>query len=188
MIRRLDVGRAWFVPAHRHRDDRGWFQEWFRRSSLAEDTGFDFRPVQANISLSASGVVRGIHYSVAAEGQGKLVTVLRGAIDDYVIDLVEGSATFGQWERVRLTADEGGAVLLDPHMGHAFQALEDDTVVSYLVSAEYNPEAELAITPLCPTVAIDWHHGTPLVLSDRDRAAPDLVSRLRERELPGRAS
>ena len=139
----LDISGAWLINGHRFADERGWFQEWFKYSALFDATGVQFAPVQANISRSAAGVIRGIHYSTAEHGQGKLVTVMAGEVDDYVIDLRPGSPTFGQWRRVRLSSDNGNALLLDPHLGHAFQARTDDTVVSYLVTAEFDPEAEV---------------------------------------------
>jgi len=170
----LGIAGAWLIRGSRHVDDRGWFQEWYRGSSLASETGCEFRPVQANISRSARGVIRGIHYSVAPEGQAKLVTVMHGEVDDYVVNLDPNSPTFGQWVRVSLSAETGDAVLISAHMGHAFQALTDGTVVSYLVSAEFNPRAEKGITPLCPTVGIEWRPDLPALLSDKDRSAPRL--------------
>jgi dTDP-4-dehydrorhamnose 3,5-epimerase len=162
------------VELPRFSDDRGWFQEWFKSSRYAQEIGVDFRPVQANISKSCAGTVRGIHYSIAPKGQGKLVTVMSGAIDDYIVDIRRGSPTFGQWRRVRLEESSARAVLIDPHLGHAFQALADDTVVSYLVTEEYNPEMELGINPLCRDISIDWSTTVQFLVSDKDTAAPTL--------------
>ena len=168
------ISGAWMVELPRFRDDRGWFQEWFKLSRYAQEIGVDFRPVQANISKSCTGTVRGIHYSIAPKGQGKLVTVMSGAIDDYIVDVRRGSPTFGQWRRVRLEESSARAVLIDPHLGHAFQALTDDTVVSYLVTEEYNPTAELGINPLCTDLAVSWSADLPLLISEKDSSAPGL--------------
>jgi dTDP-4-dehydrorhamnose 3,5-epimerase len=168
----------------RHADERGWFQEWFRSSHLSAACGVKFRPVQANISRSRRGTVRGIHYSIAAEGQAKLVTVLAGEIDDYVVDIRPGSRTFGRWIRRRLTADNGRAMFISAHLGHAFHAHSDDTVVAYLVSAEYNPAVEHSITPFCPRLAIDWPDASGLVVKESDRNAPDLDGQLAAGHLP----
>ena len=170
----LDIKGAWTVEPLRHRDNRGWFQEWFKHSVLLAETGLDFAPVQANISHSARGTIRGIHYSTAQIGQAKLVTVLAGEIDDYIIDIRPTSPTFGQWRRVRLSAENGQSVLLSPHMGHAFHALADNTMVNYLVSAEYNPEAEKGITPMCPHLAINWVGTGTYLIAPKDEAAPNL--------------
>lgn len=180
----LNISGAWLVEPKRHADTRGWFQEWFKQSEIERQVGFEFAPVQANISHSARGTIRGIHYSTAQAGQAKLVTVLNGEIDDYVIDIRPNSPTFGQWQRVRLSADNGMSVLLSEHMGHAFHALLDGTVVNYLVSAEYNPAAEKGITPLCPHLAIDWADTGTFLLAPKDEEAPNLLEQREAGLLP----
>lgn len=174
-LEQLSITGAWVIHLNRFGDDRGWFQEWFKTSALADSEGPTFVPVQANTSRSAAGVIRGIHYSVASQGQGKLVTVMRGAIDDYVIDVRVGSPTFGQWEKISLSEDVPKAVLIDPHLAHAFQALTDDTVVSYLVTAEFDPENEKAISPFCPTINISWAVDLAANVSEKDLGAPHLA-------------
>jgi dTDP-4-dehydrorhamnose 3,5-epimerase len=183
-ITQVEIGGAWHIAAKRFSDERGWFQEWFKKSELSQVIDFDFSPLQANISHSQKGVIRGIHYSIADKGQAKLVTVMHGSIDDYVIDINPSSENFGKWTRVRLTAHEGNALLLPPHAGHAFQALEDDTTVCYLVTAEFNPEMEKGISPLCKTVNIDWAPDSPQILSPKDINAPNLQQVLLDDALP----
>jgi dTDP-4-dehydrorhamnose 3,5-epimerase len=175
-ITELGIAGAWIIDPQRHGDDRGWFQEWFKQSELESECGFHFAPVQANISKSARGTIRGVHYSSAEIGQAKLVTVLSGAIDDYVIDVRPSSPTFGKWERVFLSAENGRSVLLSSFLGHAFHALADDTVVNYLVSAEYNPVKELGVSPFCPHLAIEWADTGGYSVAPKDNAAPDLLS------------
>lgn len=178
------IAGSWLLSPVRYADDRGWFQEWFRRSAVAEVCGYDFAPVQANISHSRRGTIRGIHYSIAPEGQAKLVTVLAGEIDDYVVDIRPQSPTFGRWVRRRLSAENGAAMLISAHLGHAFHALVDGTVVAYLVSAEYNPTAEHAITPFCAHLGIDWPDAGDHVVTDKDRNAPDLHAQRDAGRLP----
>ena len=180
----LDVPGAWLLSSKKFEDNRGWFQEWFKHSVFKNAINYDFVPVQANISYSSAGTIRGIHYSTAPEGQGKLVTVMHGEIDDYAIDLNPQSATFGKWTRVRLNADNRQSLLLGPHMGHAFQALQPNTVVSYLVTAEFNPEAEKGITPFCSTIGIEWSQECAPVVSPKDIEAPDLPAQQLAGNLP----
>lgn len=183
-ITELSIGGAWKIDITRYPDNRGWFQEWFKKSELQAHINFDFSAVQANISKSAAGVIRGIHYSIAPQGQAKLVTVMSGAIDDYVVDINPKSPTFGGWERVHISADQGTAVLLSPHMGHAFQALTADTVVSYIVTAEFNPGMEKGITPMCPYVAIEWTAKPAAIISAKDLQAPQLITQRDSGNLP----
>jgi dTDP-4-dehydrorhamnose 3,5-epimerase len=183
-LSKSSIEGAWLIAPVRHSDERGWFQEWFKKSEVENQIGFAFEPVQLNISHSQQGVVRGIHYSIAAEGQAKLVTVMAGEIDDYVIDLRLGSPTLGQWERLRLSSSVGNSVLLGPNLAHAFQCVSNEATICYAVSAEFNPQAEKAINPLCPTLNIDWNKNFPLLLSPKDEGAPNLDQQNRAGLLP----
>lgn len=183
-LSKTSIEGAWLVEPVRHSDQRGWFQEWFKRSEVERQIGFSFEPVQINISHSQRGVTRGIHYSIAKEGQAKLVTVLSGEIDDYAIDVRPGSPTFGKWERIRLSSDIGNSVLLGPNLAHAFQCVSDNATVCYAVSAEFNLAVEKAISPLCPTINISWDKGLPLLLSPKDTSAPNLEQQISAGLLP----
>jgi dTDP-4-dehydrorhamnose 3,5-epimerase len=178
------INGAWIVNPVRHGDDRGWFQELFKNSTVKEATGFNFSPVQINVSHSSQGVVRGIHYSIAQEGQAKYVSVIDGEIDDYIIDVRTGSPTFGQWQRVRLSSAIGNSVLLGSNLAHAFQAVSSRATVCYAVTAEFNPKSEKAINPFCPQLAIAWDSSIPALLSPTDKAAPSLEDQLRNSNLP----
>ena len=170
----LSIHGAWLLQSRVFADDRGTFSEWFKSSLLTELTGESFLPVQANVSVSNAGVIRGIHYSLGPHGQAKLVTVLRGSILDVAIDVRTGSPTFGKYESVVMTAGDGQTMFLRHDMAHAFQALEDNTVVSYLISTEYSPADEREISPMCPTLNIQWTKNLSVVLSEKDQIAPDL--------------
>ena len=173
----LSIHGAWLLQSRVFADDRGSFSEWFKSSLLTDLTGESFEPVQANVSVSNAGVIRGIHYSLAPLGQAKLVTVLRGSILDVAIDVRVGSPTFGQYESAVMVAGDGQTMFLRHDMAHAFQALEDDTVVSYLVSSEYSPTDEKEISPMCSTLNIQWSNKHEKLLSEKDRIAPDLLQR-----------
>ena len=180
----LGIEGAWVIESPVHVDDRGFFTEWFKWSFIEETTGINFVPVQANLSKSGKGVVRGIHYSLAPQGQAKLVTVVSGAIVDYIVDIRIGSSTYGDYEKIHLLAGTGKSILIDPHLGHAFESLEDDTTVSYLVSSEYSPNDEKEITPLCATLNISWTYNSDLRLSKKDTTAPNLKQLEDSRHLP----
>lgn len=173
-LSKSSIEGAWLIDPVRHGDERGWFQEWFKKSEIEKQIGFSFEPVQLNVSHSQQGVVRGIHYSVATEGQAKYVTAMSGEIDDYIIDVRPGSPTFGQWDRVRLSSTIGNSVLLGSNLAHAFQCVSAEATVCYAVSAEFNPLAEKAITPLCHSLNIQWSNNFPILLSPKDEAAPSL--------------
>ena len=117
-------------------------------------------------------------------GQAKLVTVLCGSILDVAIDARVGSPTFGQHESAELHAGDGQTMFLRSDMAHAFQALEDNTVVSYLVSSEYSPTDEKEISPMCSTLNIQWSKNLQIVLSEKDRIAPNITQQSAANLLP----
>jgi dTDP-4-dehydrorhamnose 3,5-epimerase len=180
----LSISGTWLIKSRRFEDDRGWFQEWFKQSVIEEHTDFKFTPVQTNISQSAAGSIRGIHYSLAPEGQGKIITVMSGTIDDVIIDIHPSSPTFGKWEKIRLSAESGDSILIGPHLGHAFQALENNTIVSYLVTSEFNPAAENGISPFCPIIGIEWDSTITPLVSQKDMDAPSLADQQKIGNLP----
>ena len=183
--RPLGIAGAYEVRNIVHGDDRGEFAEWFRFDTIEQQTGYRFPVRQANVSRSQKGVVRGIHFCQIPPGQAKLVTCMTGRILDVVVDVRDGSETFGQWKAVELTASERNGMLLPVGVGHAFVALEDNTTVCYLVSDVYTPSREFGIHPLDPELGIDYHLPVDqLLLSPKDQEAPSLQEALEQGLLP----
>ncbi|WP_213450184.1 dTDP-4-dehydrorhamnose 3,5-epimerase family protein [Rhizomonospora bruguierae] len=170
-IRQLGVEGAWEITPQQHGDTRGTFLEAYRYDRLAEAVGHPLRLAQANLSISARGVVRGIHFADVPPGQAKYATCARGAVLDVIVDIRVGSPTFGRWEAVRLDDVDRKAVYIAEGLGHGFCALTDDATLSYLCSTTYNPTGEHTVNPLDPELGIEWPIERPL-LSDRDAAAP----------------
>jgi len=184
-IRELDVPDAFEVTPKQISDDRGVFLEWYRHDRLAELVGHALELRQANTSVSRRGVVRGIHFADIPPGQAKYVTVAHGAVLDYVVDIRVGSPRFGQWDSVLLDSTDRKAVYLPEGVGHAFVALTDDAVVSYLVSDVYSPGREHGLTPLDPEIALSFPaEAGELVLSPKDTTAPTLEQALADDLLP----
>lgn len=183
-IKPLSIAGAWSVTPKVHGDVRGSFAEWFRVDQLEDIAGFRFSPVQGNISRSAKGVVRGIHYADVPPGQAKYVMPVSGSIIDFVVDIRVGSPTFGQWDSVTLHSERREAILHEPGLGHAFVALDDETTVTYLVTDVFRPEREHGINPLDPEIGLVFPAGLELLLSDKDTAAPSLAEALAASALP----
>jgi dTDP-4-dehydrorhamnose 3,5-epimerase len=175
-IGELSIPGAYTFSPAQHRDDRGVFLEWYRFEGIEERDGAPLVVRQGNLSVSARGVVRGIHFAHVPPGQAKYVTVVSGAALDFVIDLRVGSPTFGRWDSVRLDDVDRRAVYLPAGLGHAFVALNDSTVVCYLASEVFAPERELSINPLDPEIGLTFPEGLDLIVSDRDRDAPSLAA------------
>jgi dTDP-4-dehydrorhamnose 3,5-epimerase len=183
-IRPLSIGGAFEVTPRQFPDDRGVFLESFRGDRLAEHLGHRPDVVQTNVSVSARGTVRGIHFADVPPSQAKYVTALSGALVDFVVDIRVGSPTFGQWESVLLDTVDRRGVYLAEGLGHAFVALEDDTTAMYLCSAAYDPVREHGIHPLDPEVGLTLPDGLEPLLSPKDGAAPSLAEARAQGLLP----
>ncbi|HET7659063.1 MAG TPA: dTDP-4-dehydrorhamnose 3,5-epimerase [Oryzihumus sp.] len=181
-IRPLRVEGAFVSRPQQFHDDRGVFLESFRADRLAEAIGHEMRILQTNVSVSSRGTVRGIHFADVPPSQAKYVTALSGSFIDFVVDIREGSPTFGQWDSVLLDTEDRQAIYIGEGLGHALCALEDNSTVMYLCSATYAPGREHGITPLDPEVGLQFPEGLEPLLSAKDAAAPTLAE-ARERGL-----
>jgi len=180
----IGIGGAWtFTPAV-HRDDRGYFLEWFRAGELSGSLGYWPETAQANCSVSRRGVIRGIHFATVPPGQAKYVTCVSGAVLDVVVDIRVGSPSYGRWEAVPLDDRSRRAVFLSAGLGHAFTALSDEATVIYLCSTPYSPGGEHGVHPLDPGIGIEWPADAEPMLSPKDAAAPTLEEARRAGLLP----
>jgi len=184
----LGIEGAWLAESPVWRDDRGFFREWFKREEIFSKTGIDFSAQQANISVSNKGVIRGIHYSLAPEGQAKWITCVTGSIIDVIVDIRPNSPTYKKVEYINLKGNESRSLLIGEGLGHGFIALEDGTSLSYLLSSPYLPEAEFEIVPTDETLKVNWLRELDgefgIVLSLKDAQAPTLEDRRVQGKLP----
>lgn len=183
-IEHLRVVDAASLTPRLHADPRGAFLEWYTAASMGEAFGAPLDLAQANCSISARGVLRGIHFADVPPGQAKYVTCVAGSVLDVVVDLRVGSPTFGVWDAVLLDTVDRRAVFIPEGLGHAFMSLEDGSTVVYLCSTPYTPGAEHEVYPLDPDIGIDWPAGIEPLLSDKDRAAPTLAQAVESGLLP----
>ncbi|KAB8316069.1 dTDP-4-dehydrorhamnose 3,5-epimerase [Tolypothrix campylonemoides VB511288] len=150
-------------------DERGFFYESFNHDRLAAH-GLAPAFVQGNVSSSARGVLRGLHYQWP-KPQGKYVTVLEGEAWDVAVDIRRGSPTFGRWTSVLLSGDNKRHFWIPDGFAHGFVVLSERALFSYLCTATYDAAADAGIRWDDPSLAIDWPVQAPL-LSDKDRRAP----------------
>jgi dTDP-4-dehydrorhamnose 3,5-epimerase len=179
----LSIPGLYALESPVHGDNRGFFREWFKHDDF-EQAGVDFQVQQANLSLSARNVVRGLHYSMAPEGQAKLVTCVLGELDDVIVDIRIGSPRFGCVEVVHLAADKGLSVLLPRDVAHGYCATSDLAALSYLISSPFNAPMELEINPFDEEIGVSWPLSGEPILSAKDTAAPSLERRRAAKQLP----
>ena len=155
-------------------DDRGRFLELGRDSELA---ALGLPPfVQLNVSDSARGVLRGIHYQLPPSPQGKLVAVLAGSIWDLGVDLRRSSPTFGEWTGVEISAEAANLLFVPEGFGHGFVVLSEHATVLYRTTAEFDPETDRSLAFDDPTIGITWPDTVgEFTVSAKDRAAPHLA-------------
>lgn len=153
-------------------DARGFFMESFNQRIFQDAVGPDVSFVQDNHSRSAKGVLRGLHFQKPPHAQGKLVRVAAGAVFDVAVDIRPGSATFGRWVGVELSADNHRQLWIPAGLAHGFLVLTDTADFLYKTTDYYAPHAEGAVRWDDPDVNIAWPDvGMAPQLSGKDAAA-----------------
>ena len=173
------------ITPKRHGDSRGYFMETYNANDMKE-AGLDYVFVQDNQSMSSKGVLRGLHFQKNYP-QVKLVRVIRGKVFDVVVDLREGSATYGKWHGEILTEENGRQFLVPKGFAHGFLVLSDYAEFCYKVDDFWHPNDEDGLAWNDPDIGIEWPElngeypgspsaegyclddGTPLNLSDKDQ-------------------
>lgn len=152
-------------------DNRGFFMESWnskRYSPLGVAEAF----VQDNVSFSARGVLRGLHFQ-NPKGQGKLVSVLQGEVFDVAVDVRRGSPTFGRWHGAILSAENKHQMYIPPGFAHGFLVTSETALFTYKCSEFYDPTCEISLSWNDPDIGIQWPIAAP-VLSKKDQDAPRL--------------
>ena len=155
-----------------HGDARGFFYESFNAHTFAE-AGLDLTFVQTNVSRSAQGVLRGLHYQWP-HPQGKLVSVLEGEVYDVAVDIRVGSPTFGRWAAAILSADNKRHFWVPEGFAHGFAVLSEHATFTYQCTALYDGAADAGLRWNDADLAIDWPIAQPS-LSHKDERAPFLA-------------
>lgn len=177
-------GALEFTP-RAYPDERGQFFSPFQEEAFTKAHGAPlFHVAQTNHSTSRRGVVRGIHFTATPPGTAKYVYCARGKALDVVVDIRVGSPTFGRWDSVLMDQWDHRAAYLPVGVGHAFVALQDDTVMAYMLSGSYVPENELALSVLDPALGLPIPKDIEPILSERDRTAITLAEALDQGLLP----
>lgn len=175
-----DLPGVLVIEARVHGDHRGYFLESYNEERFYE-AGIRCRFVQDNLSYSARGILRGLHFQ-NPHGQAKLVQVLAGEVFDVAVDIRMGSATFGKWTGRILSSENKRQMLVPEGFAHGFCVLSPEALFSYKCSDFYAPECEGGILWNDPDIGITWPLTEPL-LSLKDTALPRLRDIPRE-ELP----
>jgi len=153
-----------------YKDDRGHFLESFR-SDLLRGLGINVSFVQDNESKSQKGVFRGLHFQNPPHAQGKFVRVIKGSVLDVVVDIREGSSTYGKSFSIELNEENKTMLWIPVGFAHGFLTLQDETIFQYKCTNYYNKESEGSIFWNDPDLNINWPISSPVV-SEKDNNAP----------------
>ncbi len=174
-------------------DERGYFFESWNQRRFAEALGV--APEQAplffqdNHSRSVRGVLRGLHYQLEPEPQGKLVRCVAGEIYDVAVDLRRSSPTYGQWLGARLSGTNHHQLWVPVGFAHGFLTLSETADVLYKASGFWSKECERSLRWDDPTIGIDWPlesiGGAEPLLAPKDAEAPTLAGALAAEEVFG---
>jgi dTDP-4-dehydrorhamnose 3,5-epimerase len=161
-----------------HGDARGYFYESWNAQTFAE-AGLDLSFVQTNVSRSARGVLRGLHYQWP-NPQGKLVSVVEGEVYDVAVDIRVGSPTFGHWAAAILSAENKRHFWVPEGFAHGFAVLSENATFFYQCTALYDRTTDAGIRWNDGRIAVDWPISQP-ILSDKDQKTPFLDEIPREK-------
>jgi dTDP-4-dehydrorhamnose 3,5-epimerase len=173
-ILKLEIDGAFLSKDTAFKDVRGVFTETWERNSFSK-TGIEFRPDNSCFAYNEkTGTLRGLHYQAEPNSQAKIVSCMSGKIYDVMIDLRPRSSTFLKWQAIELLAFDGQSVYIPKGCAHGYLTLQPNTVVSYLIEGDYNPQAAKAVRWNDSAFSITWPIADP-VISGKDLNAPDFI-------------
>lgn len=167
---KTSLDKVWLIKPKVYKDDRGQFLEAFRRE-IFKKQGVEYNFVQDNISTSAKGTVRGLHYQIPPYSQAKLVMAIYGEILDVAVDMRKNSPAFGKHFSAVLNDKNRHMILIPSGFAHGFSVLSDQATVAYKCDQYYHKESERGVRWNDPVLQIDWKTDSP-ILSEKDENLP----------------
>ncbi|ALO46414.1 dTDP-4-dehydrorhamnose 3,5-epimerase [Pseudohongiella spirulinae] len=152
------------------RDERGFFVKTFHRDTFKK-YGLTVVFEESFYSISKKNVLRGMHFQKTPDDHAKLVYVVAGEILDVVVDIREGSNSFGHWYETLLSAENKKSLYLDKGLAHGFLTLSDSATVVYMTSTQHSPKADSGIK--WDSFGFGWPISNPII-SERDKNFPGL--------------
>ena len=169
-IERTSIEGLLIIKPTVFKDPRGYFFESYNKGKY-KSQGVDHVFVQDNVSKSSKNVLRGLHFQNPPHAQGKLVSVLRGAVLDVAVDIRRESPSYGKYFSIELSEENNLQFFIPAGFAHGFLTLEDNTLFSYKCTDVYDKESEGSIKWNDPNLNIDWNVNNPIV-SEKDQLAP----------------
>lgn len=167
----LPLPGCYLIRSRRIEDERGNFQKLFHEPTFAS-RGLETSFAESYVSSSHRGVIRGMHFQLPPADHAKLVCCIAGRVRDGLVDLRRGSPTYQQSYSLMLSEEQAELIYIPRGVAHGFAALEDHSVMWYLVGSAHDPQADSGVR--WDSVGIDWWAGEALpenvIVSQRDRS------------------
>ncbi len=168
----LKIKDAYLVEIEKICDHRGFFARGFCKKEMLDKTGIDFQVCQVNISSNLKrGTIRGMHYQKAPYEGMKIVSCVKGAIFDVILDLRKQSPTYLQWLGFELSEHNHSMLIIPTGCAHGFQVLQDDTVLHYKENQYFTSQAEIVINYQDAAFGIEFPIKDNVILSEKDLCA-----------------
>ena len=162
-----EIKDIFIFESKKHLDSRGWFQESYHSNKFIEyKTNMLF--VQDNLVYSKKNVLRGLHFQ-DCNGQGKLVSCIKGKIFDVFVDLRKESPSYKKWGSLELSEQDSMFIYIPPGFAHGYYVTKEETLVHYKCTKHYNPKNEIGIIWSDSDININWPVSGKKILSDRDK-------------------
>ena len=178
LVKRVGLGDVALVELEKKNDHRGYFARSFCLEEF-QSAGIRFPIAQCNVSQNERrGTLRGLHFQTDPFGEAKIVSCHRGAIFDVAVDIDPGSSTYLKWFGVELNQENSLMLYIPKGFAHGYLTLVDDSLVSYMVSTPYEPNAGTGYRWDDPAIGIKWPCTGDVLLSEKDAAWPLLDGRI----------
>lgn len=166
---------VFIIEPEPYSDERGLLRRHFCQREFAKQ-GIMTDVKQCNISENKKcHTLRGFHYQLPPYGEDKILSCIKGAIYDVIVDMREDSDTYLQWEAFELTEENRLSLYVPIGCANAYLTLQDNTWIFYYHSEFYAPVAEAGIRYNDPLFKFKWL-AEPSVISKKDRSYPDFNS------------
>ena len=167
----LHINDVFIIESKKHYDNRGWFQESYNMKNMNKHE-LNLVFVQDNLVCSKKNVLRGLHFQ-DNNGQGKLVSCIKGQIYDVLVDLRKSSSTYMKWMGISLSEDDNKFIYIPPGFAHGYYVLKEESLVNYKCTKHYNPDSEIGIMWNDSDIQINWDsidnfEPNKIILSDKD--------------------
>ncbi len=174
MVVTTQLEDVFLLKTNLHNDARGSFKETFNLKTFEDYIGRRINFCQDNVSVSRRGVLRGLHYQLDPFSQSKLVSVISGKVLDIVVDIREGSPSFGRHLSQELSAENGFQLFIPRGFAHGYITLSEKSIFHYKVDEYYHPESDSGIAANDNTLGINWQiPESEWILSEKDKNRPN---------------